>query len=192
MIINRKAIITYTFLAMLASSAINANAAAPAQEKNMVLNQAKNYANSTACDTTFKKSPDTKLTTAKDVYLIDSEKQGKSDFGTKYLVFWGGDSGCSGGSGTYMYSLTLLSRERSNQRFTVRDDDILQNFDSINTRFVESVDFKNNAFTIISSNFAKDDLNNFPSNRYQYTIRYDKNLDNWRLTNTKFLGKNKY
>ena len=175
--------------------------AVPTSEKYDVLKQASNYAQSVACYTSF--SPDTEglRTSVKDVYLVEtSSSDDINEFGSKYVVFWGGDYGCAGGSGTYSFYLTVLSRMSENNPFLVIQDDILEDINEsefqINTRFIEDVKFHNGVFIITASDYSdieEENMgDNFPVNRYQYTVTYNDNEYKWVLANKKFLGKNKF
>lgn len=166
------------------------------QEKNDVLKQASSYAQSIACTTTFEKDSDGYKTTTKDVFLIEKEKDlaGKNEIGTKYIVFWGGDAGCAGGSGTYSNYLTSFSRDNGKRPFLVEQQDILDDVNEdkyqINARFIQNVDFYNGVLLVTSSDYSDDDTdggNNFPRYQYRYTLVFDQDTYKWKLANKKLI-----
>lgn len=177
--------------------------AVPASEKTAVLKQASNYAQAVACNTTFSKNNEGRKTSAKDVYLVEvSGFDGTDEFGSKYIVYWGGDYACAGGSGTYSYYLTSFSRFSDTRPFLMEKENILDDLNNIdeltyqiNTRFIKDIKFTNGKFIITASDYSNDkndhEGNNFPANLYKYTVVYDENEDKWRLENKEFLGKNK-
>ncbi len=164
------------------------------QEKQIVYQQAKNYAQAIACETTFDDDADHK-TTLDDVRLTQTGFDYTSDaqINTQYVVYWGGDWGCEGGTGTYSYFLTELSRCCNSHPFLVCTQDILADVNSeemhINGRFIEQVEFANGALVITASDFSQsgDDLNHFPQDRYRYTVAYDEDEQVWRSANKHFL-----
>ena len=96
------------------------------KEKYEVLKQAKNYAQSVACATTFDDDNQGHKTTINDIHLIESQMDfsEKNEVGTQYLVYWGGDWGCSGGSGTYSSFLTSFNRFSETRPFLVEKMDV--------------------------------------------------------------------
>ena len=114
----------------------------------------------------------------------------KNEIGTKYIVFWGGDAGCAGGSGTYSNYLTSFSRDTETRPFLVEQQDILEDINEdkyqINTRFIQDVEFYNGVLLITSSDYSDDDTdggNNFPRYQYRYTLVYDSDNYKWKLVN---------
>ena len=155
--------------------------------KTEVLDKAKQYAKSTACSTTFDEDSANEMTSEDNVYPLNYEKW-SSDSGVSgsFLVLWGGDVGCMGGTGTWSYSLTEFQWISDTRPFTVLNENLLEDFyetSEINTRFIQDVSYNDQtkSLEVISYDFAPDDLNNFPSDKYRYNF---KNLGNtWSLSN---------
>lgn len=152
------------------------------QEKIAVLNVIKKYSGAVACATNFEdgNSLDSYL---KNVYTIDRDEE--SGFAT-YYVLWSGDMGCPGGSGTYSYFISEVSRYTNTRPFLVQNNEAfgLDVANKVNSRFIEDVTkISSNHFTIISSEFADGDSNNFPSFKYKYTIKTKGLRDPWLVTN---------
>lgn len=151
----------------------------PVSEKLEVLRQAKNYAQATACTTTFARDTEDKRTDLTDVHLIETANSFNSNsvFGTRYLVYWRGDNACAGGSGTYMGFITSFERDREKGKFVARERDIVDTIDSsnknydINSRFVEAVSYNDGILSIISSDYGNDGSNS-PRYKYLYTVVY--------------------
>lgn len=189
----------------LSTLSYTAYAKPPIKEKYEVLSQATKYAESVACATTFSKDNGAHRTTIKDIHLIEDTESfnGKGDIGLEYIILWGGDVGCNGGSGTSSYYLTSFSRFSETRPFLLNQMNILDDVNDIdggeyqiNDRFIEDAKYDNGVFTIIASDYSNmgdDGGNNFPANRYQYTLSYDDSNDNykWKLVNKKFIGKTK-
>lgn len=89
---DKSSIVKMISLVILSTTAHSALAKPPLKEKYDVLKKASDYAQSVACSTTFSKDSYAPTTTVKDVHLIDSQRSsnGKGEFGTTYLVYWGG------------------------------------------------------------------------------------------------------
>ena len=179
-------------LIILSTTSYSAQAKPISQEKKEVLKQASNFAQAVACSTTFDNDAEYK-TTSKNVFLVKSD----STYNT-YFVLWSGDWGCLGGSATYSSFLTSFSRSADYRPFLIDQQDIFDNINAddylINTRFIEDVKYDNDKLIIIGANFSDegdDGGNNFPANRYKYTLALDKNSEDykWKLINKKFMGK---
>ena len=180
---------------LLANNAI----AVPTSEKYEVLKKASNYAQSVACSTTFSDDTEDTETTISDVYLVETSSfDDLNEFGTNYIVYWSGDYGCMGGSGTYSSFLTSFSRISDTRPFLMEKLDILDDINKdkyqINSRFIHDVDFKNGVLLITASDYSNDpndfEANNFPANRYLYVLSYDEDVYEWKLLNKQFIGKN--
>ena len=151
----------------------------PVSEKLEVLRQAKNYAKSTACITTFERDSEDNRTDVTDVHLVESQSSFDSNniFGTRYIVYWRGDNACAGGSGTYMGFITSFERDREKGKFVVRERDIVDTIDSgnnnydINSRFMEAVSYNDGILSVISSDYGNDGSNS-PRYKYLYTVVY--------------------
>lgn len=196
---DKSSIVKMISLVILSTTAHSALAKPPLKEKYDVLKKASGYAQSVACSTTFSKDPYAPTTTVKDVHLIDSQRSsnGKGEFGTTYVVYWGGDWGCNGGSGTYSNFLTSFTRFSETRPFLMEQMDILEDINSekyqINTRFIEDVEFYNGVLLITSSDYSDNDTdggNNFPRYQYRYTLAYDTDDYKWTLVNKKLIKDN--
>lgn len=162
----------------------------PQVEKLDVLRQAKNYAQAIACSTTFSKDSEVK-TDINDVHLIESttDYDGGEEFGTKYIVEWGGDHGCAGGSGTYMGFITSFSRFSQTRPFVVEHQNIIDDMDlngyDLNPRFIEDVSYNNDKLYVTSSEYGNDGSNS-PRYKYIYTITYADYA--WKVVNRKLIA----
>jgi len=192
----KSSIVKILILAILSTTAHSALAKPPLKEKYNVLKQASNYAQSIACATTFSEDTDGDKTTVKDVFLVEKAMDfaEKNEIGTKYIVFWGGDAGCAGGSGTYSHYLTSFSRYTETRPFLVEQQDILEDINEdkyqINTRFIKDVELYNGVLLITSSDYSDDNSdggNNFPRYQYRYTLVYDADDYKWKLANKELL-----
>ena len=195
--------------AVLVCSAVSANAST--SDKKLALEAVKNYATSIACNTTFDTNSEDFKTTLKNVYEIDlsaTSVEPEPDYATNpeyyadlggrdYLVYWGGDEGCYGGSGTYSYYITPVSRMTDTKPFTVKTSNynivtgLYEDPQTINSRFIENVTVKNNIVEVISSDYSDGDCNNCASLRYKYKIIYEPYPSSmgWVLLDSEFLGK---
>lgn len=196
MIFSKKSIFTKG-LGLFSILAVSCSAMAKpsVQEKYDVLKQASSYAQSIACATTFAKDADYK-TTVKDVFLVEKQMDftEKNEIGTKYIVFWGGDAGCAGGSGTYSNYLTSFSRYTETRPFLVEQQDILEDVNKdkyqINPRFIQDVEFYNGLLLVTSSDYSDDNTdggNNFPRYQYRYTLVFDQDNYKWKLANKELI-----
>ena len=142
-----------------------AHAASDIFEKNQALNVVKNYANATACGTTFQKDENGKIQASiKDVFVIEKSVD---DFSPSVMyVLWGGDQGCMGGSGTSYSVLTEVTKWTAMRPYVVINDyPFGEDVDKhINYRFIsEFKQLNKNLFKITSGKFAEDDPNAEPS-----------------------------
>lgn len=192
-------IVKVVSLTLLSTASHYALAKPPMQEKYDVLKQASSYARASACMTTFDDDAEGDVTTVKDVHLVKTQAGTNkgSEIGMEYIVYWGGDMGCAGGSGTYSHYLTSFSRDSESRPFLINKEDIVDDINDteyqINTRFIEDVTFNNGTLLITSSDYSGDDTdggNNFPRYTYRYTAVYDSNSNKWRLTNKALIKDN--
>ena len=156
--------------------------------KYEVLEQAKQYGASVACDTTFNGEGLGDITTTTDnVYPLQYEEW-TSDGSVvgSFLVLWGGDVGCMGGTATWGYSLTEFQRFSGIRPFTVLNADLLEDLyelSKINSRFIQDVsyNYRTKNLEIVSYAFAPNDLDNFPSYKYRYNFK-KSGSGRWRLS----------
>lgn len=155
-------------------------------EKATVLDVIKKYSETVACSTNFEENESLE-SFLKNVYTIDRDP----DTGAStYYILWEGDMGCPGGSGTYSYYISEVSRHSDTRPFLVQNDDAFGNdvAKKVNPRFIENLKkIDSNKFTIVSSEFAENDSNNFPSIKYEYTIQRKEQWSPWLVTTKKLI-----
>lgn len=155
--------------------------------KYEVLDKAKQYAQSVACSTTFDDDSEEKLNSVNSVYPLEYSKMFDDGKVTgSFLVLWGGDVGCMGGSGTFGYSLTEFQRISDSRPFTVSNPDLLEDLyeiSEVNTRFIQDISYNDKAkiLEIISYAFAAKDGNCCPSLKYRYNFK-NSDYSNWKLS----------
>ncbi|MEG0604174.1 MAG: hypothetical protein RR487_06680 [Acinetobacter sp.] len=176
---------------------INPSFASEQTERTQVLKTINNYVGSVACATS--------KITSNDIFKIDSDKE--SGIAT-YYVFWVGDKGCQGGSGTMSAYVSEVTRYSSSRPFLVMSDDVFGDNNEkvwsgegitkpyINYRFVNSIkQISPEKFEIIAGAYAddkfggKDGGNNFPANTIKYTLQDVKGYG-WQITNQKLIKQN--
>lgn len=143
-----------------------------------VLRAANNYASAISCVD----SP----AEAKDILALRPYKNADDAYDSEYLVFWHGDIGCSGGSGTHTDNVALV-RIGSFDSFYVdprRSSPIIHM--EVNTRFIKPlVGNTENTIVVEASELSENDVSyNFPSLHFRYTLRVDEK-GNWKLVNKK-------
>ncbi|WP_201597110.1 hypothetical protein [Psychrobacter fulvigenes] len=157
------------------------------ETKYEVLEKAKQYAQSVACMTTFDDDSEENLASVNNVYPINYYKMfDDSKVAGNFLVLWGGDVGCAGGSGTYGYSLTEFQRISDSRPFTMSNSDLLMDLyevSEINTRFIQDISYNNrtNTLEVVSFEFAPKDSNCCPSLKYRYNFK-NSDYGNWKLS----------
>lgn len=200
MFLNKLSLIACAIAAMATVSSAHA-ATTIAQEKQQVFAVAKKYAEATACETSFEAdNPENERTTIKDVFLWERDTETGL---ARYYILWGGDAGCLGGSGTYLYQLSEVGRYSNNRPFIVIDDVLdrekLTGIEAgqINNRFIKSVKLITpKTMEIVAWNYAdakyggKDGGNNFPANKFKYTVSNDES-GYWKVSNQLLLEQNK-
>ena len=180
-------------LGVITCTSVQAAPAGSVVEKKQVLAIAKQYADIVACDTSFVSNggPD-KPTSISDVYTLSTSNDPDAG-GSEYLVLWGGDIGCAGGSGTGGSSLSEFSNLNASHKFLLTEQDIFSKIAKgtypINTRFIQSVRILSNGhLVVVSLDFDKDDGDNFPSKKYEYEVA-PNSTGGWDVLRKKFLGK---
>jgi hypothetical protein len=144
-----------------------------------VLRVANNYASAVSCID----SP----AEANDILALHPYKKREDALDAKFLVFWHGDIGCDGGSGTHTDNVALV-RMGSFDSYYVDPTRSSPRIDlEFNTRFLERlVGNTENTIVVDAMEFAKGDSNNFPSLLFRYTLRVDAK-GNWKLLDKKLL-----
>lgn len=167
--------------------ALQANAESELEEKAKVLSLMKKHSETVACVTDFEETPLESL--LQNVFTLERETE--DGFQSTYYVLWGGDMGCSGGSGTHSYHISEIGRDLSHRPFIVRNNDAFGEhlYKKINTRFIEKMEMISpEKFKIISLKHAENDANNFPSVKYEYTL---ERIDwQWVVTDEVLLSNN--
>lgn len=182
---------------LLGLTLINSSFASEQTERTQVLKTINNYMGSVACATSKIKS--------KDIFKIDSDEE--SGIAT-YYVFWVGDKGCQGGSGTMSFFVSEVARYSNSRPFLVISDDAFGDNNekvwsgadtskaTINYRFIDSVkQITPNKFEIVAGAYAdetyggKDGGNNFPANTIKYTLQ-NVQSEGWQITNQTLLKQN--
>lgn len=150
-----------------------------------VLEQAERYAQSVACSTTFNSESENTMNSIDYVYPISYINDENLGTTSEFLVLWGGDRGCLGGSGTYSFYLTEFQRVSESRPFTVIIDDLflLEDFNPVNPRFIKDVSYngKTKNLEVISYDFAPKDSNCCPSLKYRYVFNNDDT--GWKFIN---------
>ena len=140
-------------------------AASELLEKNQALSVVKNYANSIACSTSFKKDENGKIhASVDDVYIVNNEVD--KGLHNELYVLWAGDQQCAGGSGTFYATLTSVTKWTKDKPYIVTGDyPFGENVDKhINYRFIsEFKQLEPNLFKITSGKLAEDDPSSTPS-----------------------------
>ncbi|MBV6549945.1 hypothetical protein KTN00_02720 [Acinetobacter soli] len=180
----------------LACSISLTNAANESQDKYRILDMMKQYSRLVSCMNSFEKIPENgRPTTIKDVTTVEYSQEENSYV---FYVFWGGDMGCAGGSGTGSNFVTEVARYGGDWKpYTIQTDYAFGENLKINYRFIESIKKINkNKFEVVSWDYADDKYggadggNNFPANKFKYTLERN-NFEPWRVTNQTLLEQNK-
>lgn len=148
-------------------------------DKEAALGVMKKYAEATSCMHSFnKEEAQGALTSIDDVYLVDSNDEAGT---VGYYVFWSGDVGCNGGSGTFSYQLSEVSQYLGASPLLVHNVSILDDL-NINARFIESVkQISKDEFEIIAGEMS--DMGNYADYKFKYTLERKEGL--WEITNKK-------
>lgn len=174
---------------MLISTPTFAQSKTEVDEKIEALKVLRKYSETVSCESSFEKEKSAQKL-LKNVYTIDFDPE--MGFST-FFILWDGDVGCNGGTGTHSFIISEVSRYSNSRPILVQNNDAFGEDVSknINQRFIEKIQQINrNKFIIMSSDFADDDSNNFPSKKYQYTV--DLINYKWKVTNKKYIGKKTY
>lgn len=198
MFLNKLSLIACAIAAITTVSSAQA-ATTVAQEKQQVFAVAKKYAEATACNISFESnSPAKERTTIKDVLLLKRDAETGS---AKYYILWGGDTGCNGGSGTWWYMLSEVSRFSYDRPLLIGTANLFdqKSLYAIHSKFIESVKvISPTKMEVISSAEADKKYGgkygglNFPANKFKYTLSYDDYQNSWKISNQLFLERNKY
>lgn len=126
----------------------------------------------------------------KNVFLLENKPSDK-----EYIILWFGDKGCYGGSASESYHISKVE-QRFDQFVVVSDNAFGEDVsDSINFRFIESMQRLNPAtFKIVSGDYSDTHSqgNNFPSDKFQYTVNRYGDDDTWYVIDKKFIQRLQY
>lgn len=160
-----------------------------AEAKMAALSVVKKYAEAVSCGHSFEEAKSLRPFLG-NVYTMSYDEE----LGATFYVLWSGDVGCNRGSGTTSFMVSDVTSLGGSRPLLVSEADAFNKVFSemINSRFIESMKkVGDEKFLIVSSEFDKNDVsNNFPSNKYAYTVERLKN--EWKVTSRKFLGKKTY
>lgn len=102
-----------------------------------------------------------------------------------YLVIWGGDIGCEGGSGTWGDSACEVTENSQGKLFIKSAEHYFDN----SLRYIEEVvGYFNGELVLIGYRYNEFDLNNFPSLKYKVNLERDSK-GQWFLTGEELLNK---
>ncbi|MFT3718231.1 hypothetical protein [Pseudorhodoferax sp.] len=180
---------TTLLAALLLGASTLAQADTEAQEKLQALEVLVKHSQTVACDTTFEAHPGAAENYA-NIHTVERDAAGGW---STYFILWGGDMGCNRGSGTSSYFVSEVGRYSASRPFLVRSNAAFGQVlgQVVDPRFIRKLERAGDRrFVIVSSEHAGNDPNNFPSNRYQYLLEQQQGT--WRVTERKFLGKNRY
>lgn len=154
-----------------------------------VYERARTYADLIACGTSFGADTSGDHIHSQDIQQIDLQED--YDY---YLVLWGGDVGCLGGSSTYTRVLSLFSRFKDrpyDHPFLLDQPDIFATLDvgkfEFNPRHVEQIAVDTTDIIVVSGLTSEDDPMNLPSKRYRYTLRYQPEQYAWAIIKQQFM-----
>lgn len=155
-------------------------------EKKIVYNKVKSYADLVSCSNSFESDAENK-TTLSDVILVE-----KNSHSTHYYVLWHGDWGCYGGSGSGGSYITHIYKRHYSEQFYITNDYAFGEI-GINYKFIESLKkISKDEFILVSWDFADEKFGgvdgggNIPANKFEYTIELDGD-NGWQITNKKLL-----
>ena len=127
------------------------------------------------------------LATPATIFALTPLKTRDDSFDAKYLAFWTGDVGCSGGSGTMTMNHAVV-RISYHGDFYVVPSHSYPVIDGLRSRFITKyVGNSKNTMVVDQLEHAKDDGNNFPSLKYRVTYQIDDRSGEWKIINKKQL-----
>lgn len=119
--------------------------------------------------------------TPKDVAALVPLKSIDDRLDAKYAVFWGGDIGCLGGSGTYTKNMAIVKVGAGNTFYVAVEESAPQVTVDFPSRGYERLvgNFKD-TLVVDTAEYGPDDPNCCPSIRTRYTLRVD-DKGNWKV-----------
>lgn len=100
--------------------------------------------------------------------MVDSGDKELGGYGATFVVFWEGDFGCMGGSGTIVPNFTVVS-QMSGQSLIVDKDYV---FPSLQLVHLTSFTGKNGLLFIKGVTYGPNDQQGRPSKAVSYTLKY--------------------
>ncbi len=122
---------------------------------------------------------------AKDIAALKPYKTIDNAYDAQYLVFWDGDIGCAGGSGTTSFNAALVHTGAGGTFIVdpLRSSPVIDL--EFNTRLFERlVGNTENTLVVEAGEFAENDSNCCPTLHFRYTLRID-DKGNWKLVEKK-------
>lgn len=174
-----------------------------AEDKQIVYERVRAYADLITCRNSFENFTDDdgvfypKKTTINDVFWVE---RSEDDTSVEYFVFWDGDLGCQSASGSDSAFVTVASKNKygNDGKFYIMDDFAFGDI-GINYRFIESVrQTSKDKFLITAWDYADerfggvDGGNNFPVNKFEYTVERSNQSIYWIVTNQRLIEQKQY
>lgn len=149
------------------------------QINKAVLSAANGYAKAVSCIDS--------LATPQTIFALTPAKTRDDFYDAKYLVFWVGDVGCNGGSGTVTFNHAVV-RASFSGHFYVDPLHSSPAIGGVESRFVEKfVGNSKNTMVVDQLEHNDRDANNFPSLKYRVTYQIDDNSGEWKIIEKKKL-----
>lgn len=144
-----------------------------------VLSAANGYAKAVSC---FEE-----LATPATIFALTPLKTRDDSFDAKYLVFWSGDIGCNGGSGTLTTNHAVV-RVSYHGDFYVVPEHSAPIKGGLESRFITKfVGNSKDTMVVDQLEHAENDSNNGPSLKYRVTYQIDDRSGEWKIINKKKL-----
>lgn len=156
----------------------------------------KTYTSLVACMTSFENDPENgRPTTIKDIYTVEYNLKDKAFV---FYILWGGDMGCSGGSGTLSGYVTEVAKYGGDWKpYTIQSDYAFGQNIGLNYKYIESISkIDSNTFEVVSWDYAdskyggEDGGGNFPANKFRYKLEREK-FKPWKITHQSLLEQRK-
>lgn len=172
---------------LLSSLVISLSATAQEQEEFLtlpqinkgVLSAANAYAKAVSCVEA--------LATPSTIFALTPVKTRDDSFDAKYLVFWDGDVGCNGGSGTLTTNHAVV-RVSYYGHFYVVPEHSSPIKGGVESRFITKfVGNSKDTMVVDQLEHAEGDSNNGPSLKYRVTYQIDDRSGEWKIINKKQL-----
>ena len=127
------------------------------------------------------------LATPQTIFALTPAKTRDEFLDAKYLAFWIGDVGCSGGSGTMTFNHAVVRISHYGD-FYVDPMHSSPAIDGVQSRFVEKFVGNSKDTMVVDQLEHKDgDANNFPTLKYRVTYQIDGRSGAWKIIDKKQL-----